>query len=253
MRKTIIMGGLVLLSLVLCSLTLFSGCKPEAQPNGEFNPLFNQTINQQIDNLTTPIVKPAFEEFYFNYTQRPEAKYEIAEDDVFTLSMGDFNSTEISFFGVMLGDSYETVIEMLGIPDLIFTAADRSYTNLDYRTKIGIGSTIPGITIHLENNTVTRITVKPSFQKYLHGNTSIGTTKEIIYYLLDVPDYQDFASNLKAFHYVEKGMDLYLGADKIARISFFMPKEFKGVQYRTINAEIAQGIFTNSTEAVLVE
>jgi hypothetical protein len=32
-----------------------------------------------------------------------------------------------------------------------------------------------------------------------------------------------------------------------------MPKEFKGVQYRTINAEIAQGIFTNSTEAVLVE
>jgi len=239
--------------MLLSSLALLAGCKPQQEPTSVTGPLFNQTVNEQIANLTTPIVKPAFEEFYFNYTTRPQAKYEIAEDDVFTLSMGNFTSTEISFFGVMLGDSYESVIERLGIPDLMFTPADRSYSNLDYRTKIGIGGTIPGMTIHIENNTVTRITVKPSFQKYLHGNTSIGTTKETVYYLLDVPDYQDFTSNLKAFHYVAKGMDVYLRADKVERISFFMPKEFKGVQYRTVATEVTQGVFTNSTEAVLVE
>ncbi|MBN2458756.1 hypothetical protein JXB28_00580 [Candidatus Woesearchaeota archaeon] len=239
--------------LLLFSLSLLSGCKPQTEPTVITDPLFNQTINENLDEIVKPAEKPSFEEFYFEYSPRNEAEYEIAEDDIFTLSMGDFKSTGISFLGVMLGDSYESVIERLGIPDQMFTPADKSYSNLDYKKKIGIGSTAPGLTIHVENNTVTRITVKPSFQKYLQGNTSIGTAKETIYYLLDVPDYQDFTSNLRVFHYVEKGVEIYLKADKIDRISFFMPREFKGVQYRSVSEQTSQGILTNTTEAVPIE
>jgi hypothetical protein len=258
-------GAIFLIGIFILSLILLAGCVPK--PSGPTGHLFNETLNQQIENLTNPINitnatnVPKFTEFFYNYTPRSEAKYEIASDDVFTLSKGNFTSTQISFFGVMLGDSYESVIERLGIPDMMYTAPDKSYRNLDYRNKIGIGGVEAGLTFHIENNTVTRITAKPPFKKYMQGNTSIGTDKEIIYALLDVPDYQNFIASLRIFHYVEKGADIYFDNKYIDRIAFSYPKEYKGVTYVTHPVVVSENVvgnqtipvYNNITEPVLIE
>lgn len=250
MRKAFV---IIVSLLAVVSLIALIGCK---QANVENKPgtLFNESLNQQIENLTNASI-PAkeFEEFYFNYTPRNNSKYELAKDDVFTLTKGGFNSTQISFLGVMLGDSYDKVFQLLDIPDVEFTASDKSYKNLEYRKNIGIGEKEAGLSIHLENDTVTRITVTKSFNKYLQGNTTLGQTKEFIYALFDVPDYQSFVSNLRAFHYVEKGMEIYLDGRYVDRISFFYPHVFKGVTYVTIQTEISRGVFVNTTEPVEIE
>jgi len=250
MKKTMLVIGFL---LVLASLLLLTGCWPK-QPESQPSPLFNESLNQQIENLTVPTEPTdSFVEFMFNYTARPEAKYEIARDDIFTMSMGNFTSSEISFFGVMLGDSYESVLERLGIPDVMYIPADESYKNLEYRKKIGIGGQLSGLTLHIENNTVTRINVKPAFNKYLQGNTSLGTSKEIIYIVLDIPDYQSFVSVYRVFHYVEKGVELYFKGSYVNRMSFFYPSDFKGVEYINVVHEISDGVFANVTEVVAVE
>jgi hypothetical protein len=252
MKKTVMCIGIII-DLVL--LLLFSACKSTSPgPGIQPEDLYSNELNQEIEDLTS--TEPAgetFEAFMFNYTERPEAEYEIARDDIFSLSMGGFESTEISFFGVMLGDTMDKMIEMLGHPDSMYIAPDQSYTNVNYRKKIGIGEIEEGMTIHLENNTITRITVKPSFAKYLQGNTSIGTRKQTLYILLDLPDYQDFLSYLRVFHYVEKGVEIYLKADKIERMSFIMPGEFKGVEFITVTEKTSEGIFANVTKTVPLE
>jgi len=250
MKKKLLIIGFI---LVIVSLFLFAGCKPK--PVEESEPLFNKSLNEQIENLTEtqlPVEEP-FKEFMFNYTPRNESKYEIAEDDIFTISKGNFTSTEISFFGVMLGDSYDMVIKRLGIPDVMFIPADQSYKNMEYRNKIGISGKFSGLTFHLENDTVTRVTVKPAFNKYLHGNTSIGTDKEVIYTLLDIPDYQSFLSVFRVFYYVEKGVEIYFKNRYVNRMSFFFPKEFRGVEYVTVQKITQEGVLVNITEPVLIE
>ena len=95
--------------------------------------------------------------------------------------------------------------------------------------------------------------MKPAFNKYLHGNTSIGTDKEVIYALLDIPDYQSFLSVFRVFHYVEKGLEIYFKNRYVNRMSFFFPKEFRGVEYVTVQKITREGIFVNITEPVLIE
>ena len=249
MKKKLLITGFV---MVIIALFLFAGCKPAAEEEPE--PLFNYTINEEIENLTDTgeILIPS-EEFFFNWTPRNESKYEIAETDIFTLTRGNFTSDEISVFGVMLGDSEEDIVARLGYSDVTFIPADESYKNLEYRKRIGITGMLSGLTFHLENNTVTRITIKPPFNKYLHGNTSIGTSREMVYVLLDIPDYQDFLSSFRVFYYVEKGMELYFKNKYIDRISFVMPKEFKGVEYVTVEKMANEGIIVNVKEPQLIE
>jgi hypothetical protein len=248
MRKEAFITGLVLLVL---AVTLFTGCVSQP-PEQTIGPLFNETVNQQIENLTNTsnVPKEEFKEFYFNYTARPEAKYEIARDDIFTLSKGNFTSTEISFLGVMLGDSLESVIERVGSPDVIFTPADNSYKNLEYRNMIGISGKYAGISYHFEKNKVTIINIKPSFNKYLHGNTSIGVPKDIIYALLDIPDYQSLFSSYRVFYYAEKGIDIYLKSNDINRMSFYQPYDFKGVEYVKVEEDMGDGIVLNVTKPI---
>jgi hypothetical protein len=256
MKKSLSITNLLLIvgAVLLLSMLLLSGCGTKV-PETPSTPLFNESLNQNLENLTTPapVAAENFTEFFFNYTPTNRSKYEIAKDDIFTLSNGNFTSKEISFFGIMLGDSYESVRAKLGVPDALFIPADESYKNMDYRKRIGIGSIEAGITFHIENDTVTRITVKPSFKKYLHGNTTIGLPKASVYYLLDVPDYQDFTSSMRIFYYVEKGVEIYLTIDKIDRMSFVMPEKFKGVVYEKKVVQVTNGIYGNITEPVRIE
>jgi hypothetical protein len=256
MRKTVYLTNfsLALIAIALLALSaLLAGCKPipsVVKPGT----LFNESLNQEIENLTNIIVAPAgFTEFYFNYSMRNDSRYEIARDDVFTLSKGNFTSTEISFLGVKLGDSYDEVINRLGRPNMEFIPYDDSYKNLDYGKRLGINNPAPALSIHLENDSVTRITVKLPLRKYLQGNTSLGQPKEIIYALLDVPDYQSSITNYRVFHYVEKGLELYFPDRTVGIMSFILPEKFKGVKYVSVQEEIAKGVFANVTEPVLTE
>lgn len=229
MKKRLIIAGFI---LIIVSL-LFAGCTPDIPEEPE-----------PVDECP---------EFMFEFTPNPDAKYEIARDDIFTSTMGDFKSTEISFFGIMLGNSYARVIEKVGVPDVMYMPEDESFKNMEYRKKIGICGMESGITYHLENDIVTRITVKPNFKKYMHGNTSIGIDKEIVYTVVDIPDYQDFLDVYRIFHYVEKGMDIYFRNRYINRISFTFPAEFKGIEYVTIETIAKEGIPVNVVKPVLKE
>ncbi len=259
MKKTYLITAFLFVAMLLA---LLMGCKQAPLENNQGN-LFNESLNQQIENLTNTNIStnvsenisatPAFKEFFFNYTSRPEAKYEIAKDDIFTISKGNFNSTQISFLGVMLGDSFEEVIHRLGIPDVIVTPNDNSFKNLEYKNKIGVNGTNPGLSIHLDNDTVTRITVMGPFNKYLNGNTTLGQSKEFIYAVFDVPDYQNFVTNLRVFHYVNKGVEFYFDGNYVDRMSFLYPHDFKGVKYITIQKEIQQGVVANVTEPVEIQ
>jgi hypothetical protein len=249
MRKTF---AAIVFLLVVASLIALIGCN-QAKDGNKPDTLFNESLNQQIENLTNTSLPDVFEEFYFNYTPRNDSMYELARDDVFTMTMGNFNSTQLSFLGVMLGDSYDKVLELLGTPDLESRAADGSYRNLEYGKKIGIGEEEAGLVIHIDDSTVTRITVTKSFNKYLHGNTTLGQPKELVYALFDTPDYQSVVSNMKVFHYVEKGTEIYFDARNVDRMSFINPHDFKGVKYVTVQTEIANGVFVNSTVPVEIE
>jgi hypothetical protein len=253
MRRDFTITAFILGLSVIFLLFLLMGCK-QAPVENEPGTLFNESLNNEIESLVNVSnVSLGIEEFYFNYSPRIDSKYEIARDDVFSLSRENLTSTEISFLGVMLGDSYDEVVQRLGIPNREFTPYDDSYKNLDYAMKIGINSTAPAITFHLENDSVTRISILPYFAKYLNGNTSIATPKATIYALLDTPDYQSFLSSFKVFHYVEKGVDVYLKGEYVNRVSFYFPREFKGVEYLTTEQEVAQGVMANVTEPVEIQ
>jgi hypothetical protein len=256
----------ILAMILVASLTLLAAsCQPQTtigdnSPPVQASPLYDAALNQELNNITNPanavqnnsaIAEPAFKEFIFNYTPRAEARYDFAKEDVFTLTNGSLNSSKLAVMGIMIGDNYTTVMERLGIPDVSKSPTDRSYTNLEYGHKIGIGGNTTALTIHLENDSVTRISMRTPFVKYLHGNTSFKKDKNYIYSTFNLPDYQDFTSYYKVFHYVSKGIDLYTNKDKIEVISLLAPMKFKGVTYVSVRQEIAPGLYANITQAVL--
>ena len=250
MNKT---GLFMVLALAAVALAL-AGCQRQAVLPGDNAPIYNESLNKDIEGMMQDTT-PDFVEFDFQYKQRNESKYEIAETDVFTELGTDLNASEISVFGVMLGDNYSTVLEYLGIPDVMVTPPDKSYRNMEYGKKIGIGGNQTALTIHLDNDTVTGIHMRAPFAKYLQGNASTGTPIETYYELIDLPDYTDFTTALRVIHYVEKGLDLYFDRNKLNIMSLVTPKVFKGVKYVTERVEVSPGtgIFVNKTKAVLVE
>lgn len=250
MNKNIIVN--IILTLFIA--VILTGCNNQrpAQTNTT-QPLFNESLNQQIENLTNS-VEVVFKEFNYTPIDRPDAKYEILEDDIFTLSNGSFNSSEISFLGLKLGDSYEQIIKAVGIPDVMYASADKSYRNLEYSKKIGINSSETAITYHVENDTLTQVILRWQFGRYMNGNTTMNVDKNTLYRLLDTPDYIDFQLTIyKVFHYVEKGVDLYLKGDNAKIFVFKAPREFKGVNYVTTLKDLGGGIVVNVTEPVLIE
>ncbi|MBN1792666.1 hypothetical protein JW826_03200 [Candidatus Woesearchaeota archaeon] len=234
---------------------LVPGCNRQAGPALDNSTLFNESLNEEIEGLTdTNATLPGdFTEFFVEVEKRNDSMYEVALDDVLTLAGEEFDSSKISVLGVMLGDSYESVLGRLGVPDVTMIGENKSYRNMEYSRKIGIGGKVTAITYHVENETVTQINIRKPFNKYLHGNTSFDTRKEVVFGLLGSPDYQDFLSNFKVSHYVENGVDFYMNNDKVQIISLYPPKEFKGVEYVSYMEEIAPGVFVNSTKAVLKE
>jgi hypothetical protein len=238
---------------MLLLVVLVSGCSQMSRP-GDTNPIYNSTLNDELENLTMPGANSTSSaNFMVNFTPRAEAEYDFASDDVFGKAGESFDSSKASVLGIMLGDSYEDVIAKLGTPDLSYIPSDRSYRNLEYGKKIGVSSSITAVTYHIEGDEVTRITMRNNFNKYLVGKTKMGTQREEIYAMFNVPDYMSFLENHRVFHYVEKGLEIYLKTDKVDIISLVPPKEFKGVEYRSVPVEIAPGVWGNVTKPFPIE
>ena len=241
------MGKIVFIGLLIMALALAGCAGRQASPDSG---LVNQTLNQELENLTIPGAAN-FTEFFFDYTPRDDALFELAKDDVFSQWNSNITSADISVLGVKIGDNYSQVIDRMGIPDVMYVPADKSYRNMEYGRKIGVKNITTAITYHLENDTVNRITLRRPFNKYLQGNTTFGQSKEFVYDKIGVPDYQDFTSSQKIFAYVTQGVELYMTAGGIDVISFVKPRKFNGVVYISRLEEIADGVYANVTRPVL--
>jgi hypothetical protein len=251
-------ASILMITLLLAALLAVGGCRTNSvQQPGLNETLFNQSLNNELEQAissgNSTSSGSSFVPFKINFTKNPNVKYDFAADDVFAIAGENFTSLDAAVFGVMLGDSYEDVLLQLGVPDVMFVPADKSYRNMEYGKKIGVSDKVTAISFHLQNDVVDRISMRQTFKPYLVGNTSIGQEKEYLYAVFNVPDYFSFTEFQKVHHYVEKGIELYINRDKIEIISILPPKEFKGVIYKSVPVEIAPGVYANVTKPFPIE
>ena len=122
-----------------------------------------------------------------NVFNKIESKYEITKTDIFAAK--DFVGEEVSVKGVIIGDTFDEVIEKIGYPDSQ-TEFPPDIRNLEYGKKFDLEGT--ALIIHLKNNVVDRITIKPLFNDFLVGKTKIDYTKAQMYNLFGKPDNIEF-------------------------------------------------------------
>ena len=120
--------------------------------------------------------------FFLMTSSGASGLYEVTEQDV--LSLSHVPAEQITIKGVQFGDSLETVIEKLGFPDSQQVTGE-GYINVEFGKKLGLEST--GVIVHLENNRVTRMTIKEPLNEFLQGKTKIGLTKEEMVAILGTP------------------------------------------------------------------
>lgn len=241
------------LIIILSLAFIISGCTAKQVNNPVIeNPLINETLNNNIENSINSNASSPGLNTNFSFTLHPDAKYDFGMHDIFTLEGENFDSTKYSVLGIKFGDNYSYVLSKLGIPDVMYVPADKSYKNMEYSRKIGIDSGVTAVTFNLKNDVVTQISMRQNFN-LLKGNTSMGQDKAYLYAVLGTPDYQDFSSGYKVFHYVEKGLDIYMNSDSTKILSIMEPKKYLGVEYRNVLVEISEGVFANVTRTFLIE
>lgn len=149
---------------------------------------------------------------------RKKPTYELTKQDM--LFNDGWTSQDISVFDIALGDSMQDVIEKLGLPDLR-TDYPGGSTNFEYRDSLMLKSI--GFLIHFENETVTRMTMRPSFNRFLHGNTRIGHSKEQLFQQFGNPDQAQLLSYFTIYKYDDIGLELHIRGQKQIGMSFYMP------------------------------
>ncbi len=128
---------------------------------------------------------------------------EITAYDIFPL--GEKTSEDISVFDVALGSTQAEVIGKIGLPDLETTYPMSA--NWEYREGLLLDSV--GLLIHFDNGIVTRITIKESFNKYLHGEAVIDHDKADIFRLFGKPDESKLLSYFTQYTYYGKGFEVF--------------------------------------------
>ena len=142
-------------------------------------------------------------------TYQSDAKYEITEVDIF--SVKDINANDVSVRGLKVGDRTQTLLETLGTAD-IQTDYRGGTSTLEYSESIGLNES--GLIVLLDNGVVKRITIKPSFNKFLVGKTKADYEKDGIYALYGAPEEvvrmplkQDSSLIIKSLLYHSKGLE----------------------------------------------
>lgn len=114
--------------------------------------------------------------------QTQEGIVEVTETDIFSIQ--ELDGKNVSVKGVMVGMTKDKAIEALGFPDKEYIIVDNA-RNLEFGTSLGL--TEPGIIVQVIGDIITKITLKPAFNEYLHGDTKISRTKQDILLSLGAP------------------------------------------------------------------
>ncbi len=158
----------------------------------------------------------------YNYEITDTNSYEITETDVFEmLSKRLIKSTNIAVKGVKLGDRYLDVQKKLGLPDYVEDYADGN-TNLKYE-KDGEAYLI----IHLDNNTVTRIVVRPGMNDMLPGKSRITGTLEDIIKMFGKPSSFADTQFFVIYSFKPYGLEVYTKGKQMTSYGFVPPEKIE--------------------------
>lgn len=164
--------------------------------------------------------------FYIISQLFSQKTYEITEIDV--LSLKDLSSRDISVKGLKLGDSLENIIDKLGYPDSQLSYLP-NILNIEYGKRLNLEDV--GLIFHLEDDKITRITIKEPFNKFLVGKTKINNTKAEIYYLLGIPEKVDkipLKENsillMRLYRYTGKGIEVIIRQKEQNALSLVEPQ-----------------------------
>ncbi len=151
--------------------------------------------------------------------QQTQPTLELTKTDLF--AQKGWTGTDVAVFGVLLGDSQETVIEKLGAPDIRRDFG--AITNFEYSR--GLAMPKVGMLLHFSNNKLTRITIKEPFNRFLGNSTKIGTVvKEDVYRLFGAPSKIQLMSFFTTYRYDERNLEIFLDAKKLNGFSFILPE-----------------------------
>lgn len=156
----------------------------------------------------------------YNYEVTDTNRYEITETDVLgMLGKRLIKSTNVAIKGVKLGDRYLDVQDKLGLPDYVEDYADGN-TNLKYE-KNGEAYLI----VHLSNNTVTRIVVRPGMNDMLSGKSKIGGTLEDMIKIFGKPSSFTDTQFFVIYSFKPYGLEVYTKAKQIVSYGFVPPEQ----------------------------
>lgn len=145
---------------------------------------------------------------------------ELTKDDVIDLfDKGLLNSTFISVRGVRLGDSSEAVVAKLGRP-ASFESVEQGTLNLRYENPYNDTEFI----VHLEDDKVTRIAIKPGFISSAVGRTKYNLTKDDVTLAFGKPDYAYDTKFYRIYEYHPEGLEIYLKARNMEGFGLVEPK-----------------------------
>ena len=124
--------------------------------------------------------------------------------------------------GVKLGDPMADVLTKVGTPDIQTQVGPNSF-NYEYRERL-LAEHV-ALLFHSDNGTVTRITVRPEFNRYLKGKTVIqNISKANMYAMFGKPDRMELLSYFTVYYFNEKGFETIVDAKYMAGFSIVPPK-----------------------------
>lgn len=181
--------------LVLVVLLVGCGIQPQSESLDDFNAKYN------------------YEVFDTNV-------YDITKQDALELlRKREIKSTNIAVNGVKLGDRYLDVQKKLGLPDYVEDYYSGA-TNLKYE-KDGE----PYLIIHLDDNTVTRISVKPTMADEIDSTVEFGMALRDITPMFGKPAKTEDTKFLRIYYYKPRGLELYIKAKKLVGFGLVPPEE----------------------------
>ena len=167
----------------------------------------------------------------------PPAKYELTTVDLF--AQKDWKGTEVSVFGIQLGNTKTDVVGKLGAPDL--SRAFGNTSNFEYSKSLAMPHT--GLLFHFVGDKLTRITVKEPFNRFLGNETKIGPEyKEAMYRTFGAPSKIYLLSHFATYTYKNNGIEIFLDGKKLGGFSLVLPEaieEFEAVSGALKNTSVS--------------
>jgi hypothetical protein len=160
--------------------------------------------------------------------------YEATQDDVYQVFLEEnITSMDVAVRGIMLNDSKQDVLDILGSPDnfTMFQEGSTTIQNFEY----SLANDETGLIIHFRDDIVQRITVDRDFNNYLVGETRLNGTKEDLWLTMGVPDESAVMYRFKVYHYNDEGLEFYTFRGDERMLSFVPPSDTE--RNYTVNVE----------------